>query len=56
LHVLESCIVEIVGGRLLVTPLGRRGAPLLRLDIGVDGRWLDGECPCGRALPRLELA
>jgi hypothetical protein len=55
LHVLESCVVEIDGGRLLVTPLGRRGAPMLRLDIGLDGRWLDGDCPCGRALPRLEL-
>jgi ketosteroid isomerase-like protein len=55
LHVLESCLVEIVGGRLLVTPLGRRGAPLLRLDTGLDGQWLEGECPCGSPLPRLEL-
>jgi hypothetical protein len=56
LHALESTIVEIVEHRLLVTPLGRRGAPLLRLDTGLDGRWVDGDCPCGTALPRLELA
>ena len=56
LHSLESHVVEIGdGGGLLVTPLGRRGAPILRLVTGIPARWLDGACPCGSALPRLEL-
>ncbi len=57
LHVLESQYVEIgEDGRLLVTPLGRRGAPLLRYATGRRARfWLDSACPCGSTLPRLEL-
>jgi ketosteroid isomerase-like protein len=56
LHALESSVVEIVEGELLVTPLGRRGAPLLRLATGIHARWLDGSCPCGSSLPRLSLS
>jgi ketosteroid isomerase-like protein len=56
LHALESSIVEIDGGELLVTPLGRRGAPLLRLATAIHARWVDGACPCGSELRRLELA
>jgi ketosteroid isomerase-like protein len=56
LHALESHVVEVgEGGELLVTPLGRRGAPILRLVVGLRARWVDGACPCGSTLPRLEL-
>ena len=67
LHVLPSQIVEITKpagapvepgepGELLVTPLGRRGAPLLRFAVGARGAFLEGACPCGSALPRLRRA
>jgi ketosteroid isomerase-like protein len=55
LHALESHIVEIEEGEVLVTPLGRRGAPLLRYATGIRARWIDGPCACGRELHRLEL-
>jgi ketosteroid isomerase-like protein len=67
LHVLESHILEIVGpggapvepgaeGDVLVTPLGRRGAPLLRLATGARGAFVAGACACGSPLPRIGLA
>ena len=55
LHALESAIVEIEDGELLVTPLGRRGSPLLRFAPGIRARWVEGPCPCGSDLPRVEL-
>ena len=66
LHVLESHIVEIVdadgaavpgaeAGAVLVTPLGRRGAPLLRFATGARAAFATGACPCGSPLPRIEL-
>lgn len=57
LHVLESQHVEIgEQGELLVTPLGRRGAPLLRYATGDRARFRPGSaCPCGSTLPQLEL-
>jgi phenylacetate-CoA ligase len=47
-------VVEIDGdGELLVTPLGRKGLPLLRYATGARTAWVDGPCPCGSELPRL---
>jgi ketosteroid isomerase-like protein len=67
LHVFDAHVVEIVGadgsparpgapGELLVTPLGRRAAPLLRLATGARASLVDGPCACGSPLPRIELA
>jgi ketosteroid isomerase-like protein len=57
LHVLESQHVEIgEQAELLVTPLGRRGAPLLRYATGDRARFRPGSaCPCGSTLAQLEL-
>jgi len=55
LHVLaDGHVVEVAGGELLVTPLGRE-EPLVRFATGVAARELDGDCPCGSTLPRLEV-
>lgn len=54
-HVLaDGHAVEIVEGELLVTPL-RRSEPLVRFAPGVRAAWVDGPCPCGRTLPRVEV-
>jgi ketosteroid isomerase-like protein len=51
----DAHIVEIVDGEMLVTPLGRRGTPLLRYETGHRASWLQGACACGSELPRLEF-
>ncbi len=64
LHVMaEGLYVEIVrGGRparmgedgeILVTDLLNRAMPLIRYRIGDVAAWEEGNCPCGRELPRL---
>jgi len=50
-----SHIVEIVGGELVVTPLGARALPLLRFATGIEAAWLGQPCPCGSDLPGLAL-
>ena len=40
-------------GELVVTPLGRRGLPLLRYATGDVTAWSDGPCACGSGLPRI---
>ena len=42
-------------GEITITDLENFGMPLIRYQIGDVGRFLDGECPCGRKLPLLEL-
>ncbi|MNL18895.1 Phenylacetate-coenzyme A ligase [compost metagenome] len=42
-------------GEIVVTNLNRRVMPLIRYKIGDLGRWVEGDCPCGRSMPRLEL-
>ncbi|HEY9898150.1 MAG TPA: acyl-CoA reductase [Pantanalinema sp.] len=42
-------------GEVVVTNLNRRIMPLIRYKIGDLGRWVEGDCPCGRSMPRLEL-
>jgi len=40
-------------GAILVTDLLNHAMPLIRYRIGDMGTWAEGECPCGRSLPRL---
>jgi phenylacetate-CoA ligase len=40
-------------GSILVTDLLNLAMPLIRYRIGDLGEWEDGNCPCGRSLPRL---
>ncbi|WP_035844376.1 acyl-CoA reductase [Kitasatospora azatica] len=42
-------------GRLVFTAHTRRGQRLDRYEIGDLGRWVEGECGCGRRTPRFEL-
>lgn len=42
-------------GDILVTTLDRHLMPLIRYRIGDVGRWVPGDCPCGRTMPRFEL-
>ncbi|MEZ0023960.1 phenylacetate-coenzyme A ligase PaaK-like adenylate-forming protein [Kitasatospora sp. MAP12-15] len=42
-------------GRLVFTSHTRRGQRLDRYEIGDLGRWVAGECGCGRRTPRFEL-
>ncbi|MFI9274438.1 acyl-CoA reductase [Kitasatospora sp. NPDC052896] len=42
-------------GRLVFTAHTRRGQRLDRYEIGDLGRWVEGDCACGRRTPRFEL-
>lgn len=42
-------------GRLVFTTHTRRGQRLERYEIGDLGRWIPGDCECGRRTPRFEL-
>ncbi|OFZ21478.1 MAG: hypothetical protein A2X94_08190 [Bdellovibrionales bacterium GWB1_55_8] len=42
-------------GRLIFTSLVRKGQSLTRYEIGDVGRWITGDCACGRRSPRFEL-
>ncbi|MEV6239890.1 acyl-CoA reductase [Lentzea sp. NPDC051838] len=62
LHTLEildpSSDRPVVGsepGRLVFTTHTRRGQRLERYEIGDLGRWVLGDCECGRRTPRFEL-
>lgn len=41
-------------GDVLVTDFDNRAFPLIRYAIGDRTRWVDGACPCGRSLPRID--
>jgi len=60
----DSYYVEIVAadldplpvgetGRVVLTDLENYTMPLIRYDIGDMSRLLEGDCPCGRSLPRM---
>ncbi|MCK5213225.1 MAG: phenylacetate--CoA ligase family protein, partial [Dehalococcoidia bacterium] len=60
----EDLIVEVVDddgtplppgqtGRILITNLHNFGMPFIRYELGDSGSFVAGDCPCGRALPRL---
>ena len=40
-------------GKIVITDLWNYGMPLIRYDIGDYGSFLQGQCTCGRVLPRL---
>lgn len=42
-------------GRLLFSSSAREYPRVVRYEIGDLGRWVAGDCPCGRADPRFEL-
>lgn len=42
-------------GRLVFSTHSREDQSLLRYDVGDLGRWVKGDCPCGRKSPRFEL-
>lgn len=42
-------------GRMVITPLDPHLVPILRYDTGDIGRYLEGPCPCGRTLPRVQI-
>lgn len=42
-------------GRLIFTPHTRSAPDIARYEQGDLGRWVDGECGCGRRTPRFEL-
>ncbi len=43
-----------VWGEMTLTTLTRRGMPLIRYRTGDRARFLEGECPCGSVLKRLD--
>ncbi|OYT14683.1 MAG: hypothetical protein B7C24_17045, partial [Bacteroidetes bacterium 4572_77] len=42
-------------GRLIFSSKYRKGQQLNRYEIGDLGRWVEGDCACGRKAPRFEL-
>ncbi|MDD2557663.1 MAG: acyl-CoA reductase [Desulfuromonas sp.] len=42
-------------GKVVVTNLQRRLMPTIRYEVGDHGRWISGDCPCGRKTRRMEL-
>ncbi|NLE94319.1 MAG: phenylacetate--CoA ligase family protein [Dehalococcoidia bacterium] len=65
LHVaMEDMVLEILDGegrplppgaegRIVITNLHNYGMPFIRYDIGDSGSLMEGDCPCGRNLPRI---
>ena len=50
-----SHMIETDSSELVVTPLGARAVPLLRLATGIPARAAEVPCPCGSDLPAVEL-
>ena len=48
-------VAEGAVGRLLFSSLAREQPQVRRYEIGDTGRWIPGDCPCGRTDPRFEL-
>ena len=65
-HLRDDLWVEIVdaegrviaepgeSGEIVITPLARRGLPLLRYRTGDEGLIMSAPCPCGSLMPRLK--
>ena len=51
----DEPVADGEAGRLLFTGFLRENGHTERYDIGDLGRWVPGECPCGRREPRFEL-
>ncbi|WP_319759012.1 phenylacetate--CoA ligase family protein [Maridesulfovibrio sp.] len=56
-HILRpDCIVEKDDdGAIIATSLIRTLQPSIRMKVGDNIEWLEGECPCGRTSPRFKL-
>ncbi|WP_415716511.1 phenylacetate--CoA ligase family protein [Maridesulfovibrio sp.] len=56
-HILQPhCIVEKSGeGAIIVTSLIRGLQPAIRMKIGDNIEWMEGQCECGRTSPRFRL-
>ncbi|WP_421902737.1 phenylacetate--CoA ligase family protein [Maridesulfovibrio sp.] len=56
-HILQPhCIVEQDDdGGIIATSLIRSLQPAIRMKVGDNIEWMDGECPCGRTSPRFRL-
>lgn len=56
-HILQPhCIVEKGdGGEVIATSLIRSLQPAIRMKVGDNIEWMDGECECGRKSPRFRL-
>ncbi|NDV26841.1 phenylacetate--CoA ligase family protein [Desulfovibrio sp. JC010] len=56
-HVLQpDCIVEKDDdGAIIATSLIRVLQPAIRMKVGDDIEWMEGECECGRTSPRFKL-
>ena len=59
LEILDPETFEPVGpgriGTVVVTNLQRRLMPTIRYEVGDMGRWIEGDCPCGRKTRLMEL-
>jgi phenylacetate-coenzyme A ligase PaaK-like adenylate-forming protein len=42
-------------GELVITVLHKRHMPIIRFRVGDLGRWVEGDCPCGRKDRRFEI-
>lgn len=51
----DQAVLADETGRMVFSTHGRQGQSLLRYDLGDLGRWVPGDCPCGRRAPRFEL-
>jgi phenylacetate-coenzyme A ligase PaaK-like adenylate-forming protein len=49
----DQCLVEVVGGRLVVTSFIRRTQPLIRYELGDLAELNTEPCACGRSLARI---
>jgi len=54
LHVdADAVYVEILDGQVVVTSLENFTMPIIRYRLGDQTEWIEGECPCGCAFPRI---
>ncbi len=53
IEILDAADRPAASGRIVVTVLWRRTAPLIRYEIGDLGSWAAGPCACGNPMPLL---
>ncbi|GAA5231703.1 hypothetical protein FOZ76_11815 [Verticiella sediminum] len=51
----DAPVADTQIGRLLLSSRARSSPRIERYEIGDTGRWVAGDCPCGRRDPRFEL-
>ncbi len=50
---METGVVEVVDGEIVVTDFNNTLTPILRYRTGDEGKMRESDCPCGRAFPIL---